>query len=143
MLTECLLVSLVYGITPIMYKHSIGVISIESFIIIFGLFYFSITLVFMYMFRHKLIKDVDILSKHNYIYGIIMLSALLIFIVGNYVFLTVLENNKSYIVTSIIASYPLVSVFFGYLIFNDQVKVEHFAGILMVVLGIILISRKT
>ena len=95
----------------------------------------------MYMFRHKLVKDVDILSKHNYIYGIIMLSALMIFIVGDYVFLTVLDNNKSYIVTSIIASYPLITVFFGYLIFNDQVKAEHFAGILMVVLGIILLNR--
>lgn len=141
MLIECLIVSLVYGITPILYKHSIGIISIESFIIIFGLFYFIITMTFMYMFRHKLIKDIDILNKNTYLYGIILISALLIFIVGDYVFLSVLENNKSYIVTSIIASYPLVTVFFGYILFNDQVKAEHFVGILMVILGIMLVNR--
>ena len=141
MFVECLMVALIYGINPIMYKHSLGVISVESFIIIFGLFYFAITLVFMYNFRHKLIKDIDVLKGKGYIYGIIFVSALLIFIFGDYVFLSTLKDNKSFIVTSIIASYPLVTVFFGYMLFKEEVKSIHFAGIMMVILGVLLLSR--
>ena len=141
MLQECLMVSLIYGINPIMYKHSLELISVESFMIIFGLFYFVITLVFMYIFRHKLIKDIDLLRGNSYIYGVIFVSALLMFILGDYVFMIALKDNKSFIVTSIIASYPIFTVFLGYMLFNEEVKVTHFAGIMMVILGVLLLSR--
>lgn len=141
MILECLMVSTIYGINPIMYKHAVGFISVESFIIIFGLFYFAITLIFMYYFRHKLVKDIDVLRGNSHVYGVIFVSALLLFIFGDYVYVSLLENNKSYIVTSIVAAYPLVTILFGWLLFNEEIKAEHFAGVLSIILGVVLVTR--
>ena len=95
----------------------------------------------MYYFRHKLVKDIDVLRGNSHVYGVIFVSALLLFIFGDYVYVSLLENNKSYIVTSIVAAYPLVTILFGWLLFNEEIKAEHFAGVLSIILGVVLVTR--
>ena len=141
MLFQCFLVSCIYGLCPILHKHTVGFISMETLIVLLNTCYFMITLPFMFYFRDKVMNDVSILLENKHLFFVIALSATLMFMFGDYIYIGLLEQHKSYLVTSIVATYPLITVLLGYYIFNEQFKTEHLSGILLIILGVIMLNR--
>jgi len=73
------------------------------------------------------------------IYGLIGLSTLLIFIIANYLYLSAIKTNKAYLVTAIIASYPIITAIIGYLILGEKVEMQHIIGIFLIIGGILML----
>jgi len=98
---ECLAVTSIFGITPIINKYILRYISVETFIFLSGMFYATFAL--LYLAYHDNVKELR--KTPINIFGLVGLSTFFIFIIANYLYLSVIKTNKAYLVTAIIASY--------------------------------------
>lgn len=141
MLPECLIVAVIFGFTPILNKYILHYIQTECFIIFLGLFYFLMALLYvLFVYQEKILSDIRVLNKNKSIYALLALSALLTFIVANYFYLTVIKTNKVYIVTAIIASYPLITALGGYFLLNETITLAHIIGMLFIISGVFILN---
>ena len=137
MLLECLCISCIYGISPFVENHILKFIGIETFMIICALLFFMLISVYFTQFHtHNIYKDVAYLNQNYHLYGYIVLFVVAFYIVGTYLYLHVLKNNKPHLVSTLTAIYPMITLFFAFLFFEEQINLYQFIGIIMIVLGI-------
>jgi drug/metabolite transporter (DMT)-like permease len=67
---------------------------------------------------------------------LVALSAFLILVVANFLYLSVLKDHKTYIVSAITSSYPFFTVIAGFLLFHEMISITHFIGIVMISGGV-------
>ena len=134
---ECFAVASIFGITPILNKYVLRHISVETFIFLSGMFYATFAL--LYLAYHDNVNELRKLPIN--IYGLVGLSTLLIFIIANYLYLSAIKTNKAYLVTAIIASYPIITAIIGYLILGEKVEAPHIIGILLIIGGVFMLNR--
>ncbi len=142
MLIECVIVSLVFGMTPILNKYILKYISVESMIVLMGTVYLLLIPLFISSNKSTLSRDIDTLYKHPHVYPLIILSSFLIFGVANYYYLTVLKDNKTAVVTAIIASYPLITALSGYILYNEMLNMTQIIGIMLIVSGVAVVQSE-
>ncbi len=142
MLLECVIVSIVFGLTPILNKYILKYISVESMIVFMGSAYLLFIAIYNISAKTQLSRDVDVLYKHPHIYPLILLSSFLIFGVANYYYLTVIKDNKTAIVTSIIASYPMLTALAGYILYNEVLSIKQLVGIMIIVSGVVVVQSE-
>ena len=141
MILECLAASTIYGITPLMEKHIIKFIEIESFIILSGLIVFMFCATYWFFFhKHKLWKDIQIIQNDPILILFLFSTTILIYIVANFLYMSVIKNNKTYLGTSMIASYPIITVLLGYLLYNEEITLTHILGVFFIIGGVVLLN---
>jgi len=137
MLVNCLIVAMIWGLTPIINKYILQSIEVESLMIFSGLFYGLFAILYGTFIHHnKVITDVLTLSKVPHKWGLMAINSFLILIVADFLYLRVIRDHKTYLATAITASYPLFTVVAGFLLFNEVISVAHFVGILLIIGGI-------
>jgi drug/metabolite transporter (DMT)-like permease len=141
MIFECLVVSCIFGLAPVIDKHIAQFISEESIIIIFGVFYFVYALILMNIYHKEVRRDVGILNNNLYLYALIFVSTILIFLVANYLYLGVLKNNNTYVGVALTSIYPLITLIAGYVFLNERFTYTHLAGLFVIVLGVLLLGH--
>lgn len=141
MLYECAIVALIFGSTPIINQYILKHIEVESFISILAAFYFTMVLLYMALTnRSDLYLDIGILNENMHLYPLIILSAASTLIVASYFYSKLIKNNKAYLVTAIISSYPAITALLGYLLLNETISAKRFVGIFMCITGVFLLS---
>ena len=141
MILECLSVATIYGITPLMEKHITQFIEIESFIILSGLIIFMCCALYMFFFdKNKLWKDIQTIKNDPILIFLLFLTAFLIYIVASFIQKSVIKKHKAYLVTSIIATYPIITVILGYLLFNEEITLTHMFGVLLIISGVVILN---
>ena len=141
MLFECLITSCIYGITPIMEKHLLQFIEIETFILLNGLIIFLFCSVYWVFFvREKIWKDIKVISNNYFLIFLLFFTAFFIYIVAIFLYMKVLKHNKTYVGTALIASYPIITVILGYLVFSEEISFIHMIAIFMITFGVILLN---
>ena len=141
MLYECAIVALIFGSTPLINQYILKHIEVESFISILSVFYFGMVLLYVALTnRTDLYLDIGTLNDNLHLYPLIALSAVLTLIVASYFYSKLIKNNKAYLVTAIISSYPAITALLGYLLLNETISAKRFVGIFMCITGVFLLG---
>ncbi len=143
MLLECLFVTAIFGLAPVINKYMLKFVNINSIVIFTGICYFILSL-FYFSITNKttVIKDFTIMNQNIHLYILLFIFTLLVFIIGNYYYLTVIKDNKTYLVAAIVASYPLMTALFGYLFLNEIPTFKNIIGVLAIIFGLTLLNIK-
>lgn len=142
MLLQCLLVALIFGVVPVIHKYLLSSIQVESLLVVSGIVYFA-AIVLYALFANQneaLATDFRIMLENPRVAALVVVSAFLILIVANYLYLCVLQNNKTHLVTAVVASYPLVTAVVSYMFLNEVITAPHALGILAIVGGVFLVN---
>lgn len=141
MLLNCLSCAIIFGITPIMEKHVLTFIHIETYILLGALILFLLSIIYYtFLYNHNLLDELSILNKNRNVLLLFVLSITLIYFVANYLFLHTLSNNKAHLVTALIATYPIITMIIAYLFLNEEITFYHSFGVFLIVGGVILLN---
>jgi drug/metabolite transporter (DMT)-like permease len=132
---------LVFALNPIFNKFVLQHISIKGVIIVTSFIYFAFVLFYLFFVGHNnLMDEIHVLHKKKQVLLLLLISVFMTFIVANYMYFSVIQNNKTYLGVAIISSYPLITAIAGYILFNESLSRIHVLGILSIVLGISLLA---
>lgn len=142
MLLSCLPILSVYGFTPLLHKHILEHISVESHILFSTMFYFTLVIFgYIFFFQDSVKKDFSIILKKPYLIGLIFIYVAALLFIGDYLYFKVLHNHKAYLITAVLAAYPLITLAISYWFFEEKIELTHIVGTLLIVGGIILVTR--
>jgi len=138
---ECITVLFIFGLTPLLNKHILNHISVETFILFSASITFLFIISFFAFFQDKLRTDLITFSKNPHLYGYIILTTLLVFVVAEYLYLYSIKKYDAHIIVPIIASYPLITVLYSYFFTKESITYFHAIGSVFVVTGIVLLNQ--
>lgn len=142
MLLSCLPILSVFGSTPLLHKHILEHISAESHIFFSTMFYFLLMIIgYILFFQDSVKRDFSILLKKPYLFGLIFVYAAALLFVGEYLYYKVLHDHKTYLITAILATYPIITLAISYWFFEEKIELTHIVGSLLIVGGLILVTR--
>jgi drug/metabolite transporter (DMT)-like permease len=141
MLFNCLVVASIFGLTPILEKHILSFIKPETFIVLSGFLVFLISILFyIFVYKHNIYDEMVILKDNRNIFLLMILTVFLIYFLANYVYLNTISENKTHLVTALVATYPIITLTIAYLFLNEDVTFYHTLGVFFIVGGVILLN---
>lgn len=143
MLLNCLVVSCIFGVCPLIEKHILKYIEIESFLILCAFLFFILALLYTILVHQpKLIKDLDNLNKHTHIYGYILLFVILFYVLAGYIYLNMLHQHRMTHVTSIVATFPIITAIIAFLFLDEDINAMQMIGAMVAVTGVAILEYK-
>ena len=133
-----LLISVIWGLSPIMYKHLLDKYHPTSVLAFVSIAYFICVFV-MGCCNHKSILDDYNKIDFNDICWVILVSVSGLFI-ANILQVTVLKDNNPSVVSPIIYSCPLITLLAAYILFNTTMNIYCVFGSFFIVMGVLCIS---
>lgn len=135
-----ILIFLIYGTRPILYKYIVPYIQVESMILISGMFYFILAIFYVYLTKpSKLMHDVRIMNKTPSLYAWLWLTALL-GLIATHFYLDLLKDSSAFLLTAVLSAYPLVTAAAGYLFLNEVITRKQFVGMLVIIIGVMILN---
>ena len=135
-----ILIFLIYGTRPVLYKYIVPYIQVESMILISGMFYFILAIFYVYFTKpSKLIQDIRIMNKMPSLYVWLWLTALL-GLIATHFYLDLLKDSSAFLLTAVLSAYPLVTAAAGYLFLNEVITRKQFIGMVIIIAGVILMN---
>ncbi len=133
-----LFISFLWGYPPIILKHLLIKFDKTTVIIIEGILY-SLFLSFLIVCKSDtFIKDV---KKINYVdMGLFFSTAVFGGFLANFLYMYLLEDNDSYIITALVCISPFFTLILAYLFTKEKITIYGVLGTIFIVLGILLIS---
>lgn len=132
------LIAIIWGLSPIMYKHLLDKYHPISVLVFASIAYFICVFVTGFC-NHQTIRDDYNKIDFNDICWVILVSVSGLFI-ANILQVTVLKDNDPSIVSPIIYSCPLITLLAVYLLFNSTLNYECLFGSFLIVSGVLCIS---
>ena len=147
LLLTCFIISLIFGISPLIQKYVLKFITVQSYIILSSIIFYLLCLIYTLVFYKKeFLNDLNILNNNKYLYLLIFIFINIyiyffdIYILANYYYLYIIKENTTFFVVAIISGYPIFTVFFGYLLYEEYINIYQFIAILIICSGIIMLS---
>ncbi len=135
-----ILIFLIFGTRPVLYKYIVPYIQVESMILISGAFYFILAIFYVYFTKPtKLIQDIRTMNKTPSLYGWLWLTALL-GLVSTHFYLDLLKDSSAFLLTAVLSAYPLVTAVIGYLFLNEVITRKQLIGMLVIVAGVMILN---
>ena len=134
---EYVIVLLMFGIRPVLYKYILPYIQVESLLLISGLFYVLLASIYILFMSpsSKVMNDIRLMNKQKGLYFILLCTALM-GLIGTYYYLYLLKDSPAFLVTSLIAVYPLITTITGYLFLNEVVSFTQLIGVITIIAGV-------
>ena len=132
------LIAIIWGLSPIMYKHLLDKYNPTSVLVFASLAYFICILVTGCCNYQSILDDYNKID-FNDVCWVILVSVSGLFI-ANILQVTVLKDNDPSIVSPIIYSCPLITLLAVYLLFNTSLNIECLFGSFLIVSGVLCIS---
>lgn len=137
---EYILILFIFGTRPVMYKYIVPYISAESIILIAGIFYTILALLYIpFSARSTLMKDLQVMNKNKSLYGWLAGTAILS-LISTYVYLNILKDSSAFLVTAWLSVYPIITALVGYLFLNEAVSFTQLIGIVVIVIGVMILN---
>lgn len=142
MIIETLITLCLFAINPVINKYMLQFISVKSLVLITGLSYIIVSTILAFLLYDKeLQKDFNTLFQNSGRYlWLIMLSFPLIHLITHYFYFSLIRDHKTYFATALVASYPLLTAAFGYLVLNETITISHIIGIVFIVSGVSILN---
>ena len=137
---QYILIFLIYGTRPVLYKYIVPYIHVESIILISGVFYLMLAVLYIYITKPtKIMHDVRIMNKNPQIYFLLCLTAVF-GLIATHFYLDILKDTSAVLITALFSSYPLVTAAAGYLFLNEVISRQQFIGMVIIIAGVILMN---
>ena len=141
MIQETLITLLLFAISPVVNKYLLQFISVKSLVLLTGMAYILTSSLLLFLFYdNEIEKDILHLFKNGKYLWLILLILPLMHIITHYFYFSLIRDYKTYFVTALVASYPLLTALFGYLVLNETISLIHVIGILFIVTGVSLLT---
>jgi len=135
-----ILIFLIYGTRPVLYKYIVPYIQVESMILISGVFYLILAIFYVYFTNPtKLIQDIRTMNKNPSLHIALWLSALL-GLIATHFYLDLLKDSSAFLLTAVLSAYPLVTAAAGYLFLNEIITRKQFVGMLVIIVGVMILN---
>jgi drug/metabolite transporter (DMT)-like permease len=138
MITAAMLVSFLWGLSPIAYKHVLEYIDPMTLIAIQGALYGIAFLLFVIFFRKDLKHKLSTVSKR--VFTIMFFAVIFTMIIPMVIFFYLLQKHDSYIITALTYSSPIFTLILAYLLLKEDIAPVGILGVLLVVVGVVLVS---
>lgn len=137
---QYILIFLIFGTRPVLYKYIVPYIQVESIILISGLFYLVLAVFYIYFTKPtKLLQDVRIMNKNPNLYIWLWFTALL-GLIATHFYLDLLKGSSAFFVTAVLSAYPLVTAAAGYLFLNEVITRQQLIGMVVIIAGVMLMN---
>lgn len=137
---QYILIFLIFGIRPVLYKYIVPYIQVESIILISGLFYLMLAVFYIYFTKPtKLLQDVRTMNKNPNLYIWLGLTALL-GLIATHFYLDLLKDSSAFLVTAVLSAYPLVTAAAGYLFLNEVITRKQLIGMFVIIVGVMILN---
>lgn len=133
-----LVISLIWGASPLIHKHLLRKYSEITIIVISGFIYFTCLLMLGIAYYDTIKTDCSNMSRFDLIWFTII--AFFAFFIANLLQTNILKENSSYIVTTLIYSCPIFTLLLGYLLFDITIDSYGLTGIMLIMVGILFIA---
>ena len=141
MLLNCFIIAIIFGVTPILEKHILSFIRTDSYIILNGFLVFLLSIFYyFFLYKHNIFDEIIILNKNRDVVALMILTACLVYLLGNFLFFHTISKHKTHLVTALIATYPIITLLIAYLFLNEEVTFYHSLGVFFIVGGVILLN---
>ena len=131
-------ISFLWGVSPLILKQLVTKFDKMTVLIIDGILYFIFTLLLGFYYYDTIMKDIPKITLYDGI--LLFLIAILPGVVANVLYMTVIENHDSYIITALVCISPLFTLVLAHLFTKENVTVWGAMGTILIVLGILMIS---
>lgn len=140
MLSESLLIVLIFGSIPIVTKYILQHIQVKSFIAFSYVVYFGLVLLYVTAMGYEdIYSDLVTMNKKRVLYPLLLLCVISS-IIATFLYNRLLQTNKVYLVASITSVYPAIAVILGYLLLNETITFPHMIGVFMCIFGVCLLA---
>jgi drug/metabolite transporter (DMT)-like permease len=137
---QYILIFLIYGTRPILYKYIVPYIHVESMILISGMFYLMLAVFYIYFTKPtNLMHDVRIMNKKPQLYFWLCLTAVL-GLIATHFYLDILKDSSAVLITALFSAYPLVTAAAGYLFLNEVITRKQLVGMVVIIAGVMLMN---
>jgi len=137
---QYILIFLIYGTRPVLYKYIVPYIQIESMILISGVFYLIIAVFYVYFTKPtKLIQDIRTMNKTPSLHIALWLTALF-GLIATHFYLDLLKDSSAFLLTATLSAYPLVTAATGYLFLNEVITRKQFVGMIVIISGVMILN---
>lgn len=136
-----LVVSLLYGISPILYKYVFLIHQNEihafTLLLISSSVFFVCSLLCYIVHSDRVKQDFSKLHNNKKVFIILVLSSVFSVFIANLLYFEVLKksNAKSYIVATLVFTSPLFTLFLSYFFLKEGVTITTFLSIGLIVMG--------
>lgn len=139
-LSTALVVSFLFGVTPITHKYLFNLhpISKETMITSGAFFYFICALVYFIVNHKTVVTDVKRLPLSSL--AIMASSAVVCGFFANYLYFKAIQRSSSYVVSALIFSSPMFTFVLAYFLLKEEVNIQSGLGVLSIVIGVILLA---
>ena len=127
------------GLYPILLKFALNHISGATFMFGFSICYFINELIYSAYHYNTVKKEISILNKNIFIYGIFILTAIVVSFI-NYLTYELIKTHKVYYITTILSVYPIVTTILSYFLFKENINIFSFIGVIFVITGVMIIK---
>jgi drug/metabolite transporter (DMT)-like permease len=135
-----ILIFLIYGTRPVLYKYIVPYIQVESIILISGLFYFILSVFYIVFTKPtNLLRDVHIMNKNPKLYLWLLLTALF-GLIATHFYLDILKDTSAFLLTALLSAYPLVTAATGYLFLNEVITRKQLIGMVVIIAGVMMLN---
>lgn len=137
---QYILIFLIFGTRPVLYKYIVPYIQVESMILISSLFYLILAIFYVYFTKpSKLIQDIRTMNKSPSLYLALWMTALL-GLIATHFYLDLLKDSSAFLLTAVLSAYPLVTAATGYLFLNEVITRRQFVGMLVIIAGVMILN---
>jgi len=133
-----LLISLLWGTSPLVYKHLLSRYNPITIIIFSGVIYAACVFVFGCFHMNILLEDYNRMNGNDIWW--IALTAIFAVFIANVLQITVLKDANASVVSPIIYTCPIFTLLLAYMFFNAEPNRYCILGVLLIVLGVLCIS---
>lgn len=142
MIQETIITLILFAINPVINKYMLQFISVKSLVLITGLAYIFVSSILMlFLYDKEIQKDFDTLFQKGKYLWLIMLALPILHVITHYFYFSLVRDYKTYFVTALIASYPLLTALFGYLVLNETITIMHIVAIILIISGVSILTN--
>jgi drug/metabolite transporter (DMT)-like permease len=143
MIIETLITLVLFAVNPVINKYMLRYISVKGLVLITGLAYMVVTPIMVALLYDKELNTdfATLYQKGKYLLPI-LLAFPLIHLITHYFYFSLIRDNKTYFVTALVASYPLLTALFGYLALNETITLIHIFAIGLIVSGVTILTLR-
>ena len=137
---QYILIFLIFGTRPVLYKYIVPYIQVESMILISGLFYLILAIFYVYFTKPtKLIQDIRTMNKTPSLH-VALWSTALLGLIATHFYLDLLKDSTAFLLTAVLSAYPLVTAVAGYLFLNEVITRKQLIGMLVIIAGVMILN---
>ena len=135
-----ILIFLIFGTRPVLYKYIVPYIQVESMILISGVFYLILAIFYVYFTKPtKLIQEIRTKNRTPSLH-LALWSTALLGLIATHFYLDLLKNTSAFLLTAVLSAYPIVTAVVAYLFLNEVITRKQFVGMLVIIGGVMILN---